>query len=448
MMAGASEYWPELLKQLRRDRGWSWKQQARVLRGLAEKLNIERVAQADVASIERAIARWESGDYPYKLSAQYQLLLAHAYATSSSGQASVGPGSDLDRLLSTFAIMGVPQETQEFLRIAASSTETAGGQALLAFVTPALQARARDLIEVPSRLDGDAIRELGHTLVSVQQAEGFLPFARLQTALIPLVELIKRFLNSDVPIPIKNELYVVAAKAFAFAGRVAFELYDYDSANVFYDLALTAADELPETGATAAILTSRSMVTLHATADVDSAAGMASRAVDLTMRTGNLALRARALAVQSEMSIRSGDIKSGLRALDLAGRHLDKRSDESDQNGFNHARLHGFEALAEIELGQFDAAVRDLTDAAEALPGARNAVQRSILLADLALAHVRSGQPEAGCDVLTQSIHLVTKTRGRVATQRIHRVRRDLEPWRAERFVAELDDHLLDSLLR
>jgi tetratricopeptide (TPR) repeat protein len=448
MMAGASERWPELLKQLRKDRGWSWKQQARVLRELAKKLKIERVAQADVASIERAIARWESGDYPYKLSGQYQLLLAHAYATSSSGHASVGAGSDLDRLLSAFAAMGIPQEAREFLRVAASNAETAGGQALLAFVTPALQARARDLIETPSQLDAHAIRELGHTLVSIQKAEGFLPFARLQTALIPLVELIKQFLTDDVPSAVRQKLYTVAAKVFAFAGRVAFELYDYDSANAFYDLALAAADELPETEATAAILTSRSMVTLHATADVDSAAGMTRQAVDLAMRTGNLALRARALAVQSEVSIRSDDINSGLRALNLAGRHLDKRSDESDQNGFNHARLQGFKALAEIKLGRFDAAVGDLTDAAEALPGARNAVQRSILLADLALAHVRSGQPEAGCGALTQAIDLVTETRSRVATQRIHRARRELEPWRADGFVTELDDHLLDSLLR
>jgi len=422
--------------------------QAYVLREMATKLKIERVAQADIASIERAIARWESGDYPYKLSAQYQLLLAHAYATSSSGQASVGAGSDLDRLLSAFAAMGVPPEAREFLRVAASSTETAGGQALLAFVTPALRARARDLIETPSQLDAAAIRELGHTLISIQQAEGFLPFARLQTALIPLVELIKQLLTSDVPTSIRIELYTVAAKAFAFAGRVAFELYDYDSANAFYDLALAAADELPEAGAMAAILTSRGMITLHATADVDSAAGMARQAVDHAMRTGNLPLRARALAVKSEMSIREDDVSSGLRTLDLARHHLDKQPDEADQNGFNHARLHGFEALAEIKLGRFDAAVRDLTDAVEALPGARNAVQRSILLADLACAHVRSGQPEAGCQALSQSVSLAAETRGRVATQRIHRVRRELEPWRAERFVTELDDHLLDSLLR
>lgn len=446
-MAGASEDWAELLKQLRKDRGWSWRQQARVVRELARTLRIERVAQADIASIERAIARWESGDYPYKLSGQYQLLLAHAYATSRSGQASVGAGSDLDRLLSAFAVMGVSHEAREFLRVAASTTHTAGGQALLAFVSPALHARARDLIEAPSRLDADATRELGRTLVSIQQAEGSLPFARLQTALIPLVELIKQFLTSDIPTAIRRELSWVAAKAFTFAGRVAFELYDDDSADALYDLALAAADDLPETEA-AAILTSRSMVTLHATGDVDAAAGMTRQAVDLAMRTGDLTLRARALAVQSEVRIRRDDVKSGLRALDLAGRHLDKRSDEPDQNGFNHARLQGFEALAEIKLGRFDAAVRDLTEAAESLPGARNAVQRSIVLADLARAHVRAGRPEAGCDALMQSIDLVTETRGRVAIQRIHRVRRELEPWNAERFVTRLDDYLLDSLLR
>ncbi|MGW4111739.1 hypothetical protein ACWEFJ_12755 [Actinosynnema sp. NPDC004786] len=42
---------------------------------------------------------------------------------------------------------------------------------------------------------------------------------------------------------------------------------------------------------------------------------------------------------------------------------------------------------------------------------------------------------------------ITANTGGRVPAQRIGRARRHLGPWRAESFVAELDDHIHDTLL-
>jgi hypothetical protein len=74
-------------------------------------------------------------------------------------------------------------------------------------------------------------------------------------------------------------------------------------------------------------------------------------------------------------------------------------------------------------------------------------VQKSIIMADLALARIRNGHPEAASESLRQSIDLVATTRGRVGTQRIYHVRRELDRWHREPFVTELDRHLLASLL-
>ena len=75
-------------------------------------------------------------------------------------------------------------------------------------------------------------------------------------------------------------------------------------------------------------------------------------------------------------------------------------------------------------------------------------MQRSIVLADLAVAQIRSGEPEAGVHSLQRSAAIVSVTRGRVALQRIHQARRTLAPWASEEFVVELDERLLASVCR
>ena len=118
-----------ILKELRKEQGWSWKALASILKSLAQQLGIERVASAGTTSIERTIARWESGDYRYKPDERYQLLLAHAYAASGRN-AGLGPASDFDRLMAAFAAMGIPAARQDVLRALVLAAATVGGGAL------------------------------------------------------------------------------------------------------------------------------------------------------------------------------------------------------------------------------------------------------------------------------------------------------------------------------
>lgn len=65
-MAEASQVGARILRELRRGRSWSWQDQARLLKRLAEQHGMERIAAATTESIGRTIARWESGRYAYK----------------------------------------------------------------------------------------------------------------------------------------------------------------------------------------------------------------------------------------------------------------------------------------------------------------------------------------------------------------------------------------------
>jgi hypothetical protein len=65
---------------------------------------MRRVASASAKSIKRSIERWEAGGRPDQ---RYWLLLAHAYATTSDGEADLGPGSDFEQLMHAFELIGV-----------------------------------------------------------------------------------------------------------------------------------------------------------------------------------------------------------------------------------------------------------------------------------------------------------------------------------------------------
>ncbi len=49
----------QLLRRLREQRGWSWADQARVLRAVAEWLGMTAVTSTQPTSLQRSIARWE-----------------------------------------------------------------------------------------------------------------------------------------------------------------------------------------------------------------------------------------------------------------------------------------------------------------------------------------------------------------------------------------------------
>lgn len=439
-MTEASRVGARILKELRRGRSWSWQEQARLLKRLAEQHGVERIAAATTESIGRTIARWESGRYAYKPDERYQLLLAHAYATRD-GEAAVAPGSDLDRLMVALGELGVSLDRRQVLRTLATAAATGASGALLAFLIPDLQSRLRKTLQNPDQLDLETVQCLQQVVTELQrQHEDALPFARLQTALSPTIHALRRLLRGRQEPAVRRALCLTAARAFTMAGRLSFELHDDQDANARYDEGLRAARELQDGSSEAVTLTSRSMVTLYATADVDVALHLADRAVRRAQGGGDRAACARALAVQAEMHARKGDERASLRTLDLARVYL---ADHTDSRSFDEARLDGFEGVCHLWLRQFDVAGAELRRSVDALDGARDAVQKSIVLADLSLAHVRQGDPETACHVLADCAELVTRTRGRVAGQRLHRVRRELQPWRTERFVEELDDRIL-----
>ncbi len=95
-----------LLRRLRERRGWSWADQARALRAVAEQCGVTASASTQLSSLQRSIARWESTASQTAPGERYQLLLAQLYAHNGAGELALGTGSDLDTLLTALGHTG------------------------------------------------------------------------------------------------------------------------------------------------------------------------------------------------------------------------------------------------------------------------------------------------------------------------------------------------------
>jgi hypothetical protein len=126
---------------------------------------------------------------------------------------------------------------------------------------------------------------------------------------------------------------------------------------------------------------------------------------------------------------------------------VDQLAVDDPHGGFNAERLNGFEGLCALYVGDAQHAHERLARSVGALQQPRDAVQRGIVSTDLALARLRLGDPLACVELVHQAVDITAATGGRVSAQRIRLARYRLRPWRAETFMAELDDHIHDTLI-
>lgn len=428
------------MRALRKRRGFSWHDEARALRETARRLHMPAVANADLSTIQRTIARWESGTC--RPSERYRLLLAHVFA-ERDGVARLGPGSDFDQLMTVFFGYGVTTERISELRDLVTTALTQGTDCLLAHLSLPLSGTLTAALADPARLDPALLAGLSAAVRDLGNRVGAVPFVRIQLGLAPIVEACRVLLTGTVPDGLRDELLKVAVAAYALAARLAFETYDDASSASYYAEALSAAGLLPVPGRRAIVRTSQAMVTLYSTGNLRQAAQMADKAVNDAARSGNLPARARAHAIQAELAARTADPRRAFTALNAAWQDLDRAASANlAPGGIDSGRLWGFDGLCHLYAGDPAKAERYFADSVITLQKPRDAVQRDIVLADQAMARIRLGAYEAAVELLHECLRLAIGTRGRVATQRIRGCRRALDDRRGERFVAELDDHI------
>lgn len=429
-----------LLRRLRERRGWSWSDQARALRAAADRFNMAAVTRTQLTSLQRSIARWESAASHTVPGERNQLLLAHLYARDGSGRLAAGAGSDLDTVLTALSHFGVPARRIRELRDVVMQSVGVDEDQLLALLAGPTSQLVTDALRDPRRLDVDLIERLDAAISDLDRRIGSVPFVRLQLLLAPISEVCQRLRGPEL----RERLSMVRAKTWLLAGRIAFETRDDEAARRWYARAVQAAAEVTDSTRRAAVRTSYAMTVLHS-AGADAARRIVDAAVGDARAGSDFRVLARAHALQAEIAVRSGRDRDAAAALRLAALALDAADPASA--GFDNDRLRGFEGVCELHVGTAQQAHDHLDRSLAGLTAQRDQVQRGIASADLAIAQLRVGDVRAAIGLLHECVETTAATGGRVATQRIGLARRELEPWRNETFVTELDDHIFDTLL-
>lgn len=432
------------LKALRRRRGLSLAETARGLLAQLPRTGLPRSAFPDVAGVQRSLARWESVKAVLPAD-RYQLLLAHFYARTPSGDFATGPGSDCAQLLEALAYLGEGTARLECLRDTVLRGATDDGRGLLAFLAPSARDTLAAALTDPGQTDHELVHGLDRLVSEVNAQVGSLPFVRLQLLLAPAVEACRRLLVGPVPEVVLEELRGTAASVYVLAGRLAFETRDSVASQLLYREATQTAGLLTEPWRRAVVQMSHALVTLYSTSGLEQAHKLINSAVMEAQSGGSLVVRARAHALQAEIAARMGKERHAQAALGLAWYDVESdHSGDPSADAFSVEHLQGFEGVCQLHTGDPRIAHDHFARSAAALKAPRERIQRVIVITDQALARLRMGEPQAAVELLHGCIDAVSETGGRVPAIRLRRTRRELKPWRGERFVAELEDHLMD----
>jgi hypothetical protein len=163
-----------------------------------------------------------------------------------------------------------------------------------------------------------------------------------------------------------------------------------------------------------------------------------------TRTDANPSTRAWLVTLEAEAHALAGDERPTPRALDEADTAMARVGEEDTSRRprvvfFNRNYLKGERGVALARLEQPEAAQAVLEDALSSLDP--EAVKtRPRLLTALATAHLRQGNIDEACRLGGDALGLATRQQVGPNLQDVRRLRLELEPWRDNRAVKELDE--------
>ena len=108
---------------------------------------------------------------------------------------------------------------------------------------------------------------------------------------------------------------------------------------------------------------------------------------------------------------------------------------------FDESRLDGFAGYASLRARRYDEAMALLTATLKQLP--KDAVkQQAVVLADLAAAHLATGDLDRSCAIATDAVESLRQAGYATGLDRLRTLRAQMTPWATAAPVRALDQHL------
>ncbi len=417
-----------ILRRLREVHGWS---QSRMATELARQAKRAGRSVPSRESLVRLMRMWESGSHRPR---DYYGLLILVYASTDelSGRAAA-PGSELDRLMSVFEMMGVPMDRRKFLlNSAAMAVGVAAESSLL------------DLF------DDDPVRHAIGRLRYLQglhhSGEPVLPIYRLLVRHAGNLEsLASRFRGSDV----ERELWAVQAQTLSVAGHAAFaHLGNHSAAEEHFRAGARAARQANDSRLRAKLLVNLAERRVHdpegsPKSNLYDALWLMNSATQYAGEDPFVLTDIYNWQAFSHASLGSehGTTEALERAAIMAesGKSGDKpewlpRADV--------AQVQETAGCSYIRMGQPRLAADAISSALKARSGDADRLHESLILSWSAQASAMLKEPERAVSLLQRVIPVAVKAGSQERYREIRMARVALEPWEREPFIRELDDQL------
>ena len=268
--------------------------------------------------------------------------------------------------------------------------------------------------------------------------------AQLHPAVVEHTKLGTQLLAETTGVP-RTILATALAESLLLVGRIEFfDLRQPEDADASYVRALQAAGEADDPLLGAAILAHAAFIPGWDGRRDEAAERM--RAARTYARRGNPPAEFWAWldAVEAECETRCGHPREALRIIDHAESVLSESTGQPAPDWFNWfspISLAAFKGNTQLKAGQPAQAKNTLLGVLEAI-GDTNAKQRTVILGDLAAVEVAQRNPEAACSYAEQALDQLAVTWYATGMDRIHDVRRALQPWADTECVRRLDDRL------
>lgn len=241
---------------------------------------------------------------------------------------------------------------------------------------------------------------------------------------------------------VEQRLATMVSHTAQIAGEIAFDVQDIPRAEGYYSLAIEAADLAGDRALQSVALGRLGFLPIYrrqfkeALSPLEEAARLSAHGATPTARSWIAMMKAEALSNLSDTdgcSRTIGEAES-LFAHATVG-------EDSLGTGFTHSTLISYKGICYLRLRRAGDAQRALQTSLEEF--SQPTRRRAIILTDLAHSYVLQEEIEQACRIANEALALAHQTKSSRAIERLHKLQRDLKPWRNTTNVQQLNEQLI-----
>ena len=263
------------------------------------------------------------------------------------------------------------------------------------------------------------------------------------------LQTITGLLEYPLPTDAQNRLCILASETTQIIGDILFDMNDSGTAEIYYNTAIEAAKNAQNTTLQSVALGRKSLIPVYGK-DPQSAILLLQRAQCLVSKNAPDITHAWLSALEAEAHANNQDVLSCSVALEKAEYFLERvklgetgyeHPGESEYARFSTTLLLGYKGVCNVRLRQPEAARKVLLESI-ALTGETRLRHKSIMLVDLAMTYVQQEEIAEAYRYAEQALAIMAQTRSPRTFERVLDLRRELEQWKAEQCIKNLDEQI------